>query len=846
MQSIRNIFSHIDQAISQFVDHIFPKDLRFRYIIALSATAGVLALGQIHTQSALTKQIDDIQKIRLTDRILSLNLRIKLALGRIPLTPTKALFEKELFDLREQSTEVQRLFGQLFSKWPQKSLQTLNKDQIWRDLQVAEEQLSYFQTNIDKVLVISDSSRSESITEIQQKILQDISSATSYLQKVSDIVANSNVLIEKKLLINMNNFQWSELYIVLLVLAILLVQGMYIFRPSIKSLYRALEARSDLLSRLGHEVRNPMNAIIGISDILLRQSQNQSFKQLLRRQKKASLGLLDLLNNLLKTAENDFSNVSLTHSFFSIRKLANDIIETYISMADDKNIKFIIDYDPRLRDLFYGDRIKLKEVLMNLVGNALKFTHKGHVTLTFKVLSQKATTSHVYFEISDTGIGIKQENLEQIFESFVQENSSIKRKYGGSGLGLSISKHFVNLMGGDLSVESSVDKGSRFFFELKTRTKGKPLIDDLSHFAQSWDKMYLVGLNPENQQGATAQLKSVDLEIVFSEELPTSFDSNCFYIINEPLIHDFETKFSHLKLQDFNNLIFLMDPSKIIDLDHSSIGDTHFIYRPFKSWDLIGISQFLQKSASNLPLSSEALGFENTSALIVDDSSDNRFIMRTFLEEMGIFVTEASGGQEGLKKFNEKTYDFVLLDIQMPDMDGYSVIRRIKAQDKKTPIIAVTAHETEVERQKIKNHKFHSHIIKPVNQALLKSHLKSLVPHKLSTKPKPQHQTKTLTPPTPSISPNTLSSIEEKIKAMAPKYLKARKEELAEMKSFAKENNYPPIQSIAHKMKGSAKTFGFEKLTEIGGELEVAAKNEDFSKVEALLHETENFIDQNQ
>jgi PAS domain S-box-containing protein len=232
------------------------------------------------------------------------------------------------------------------------------------------------------------------------------------------------------------------------------------------NLQRALDIKSRFLSTISHEVRTPMSAIIGMTEILTLEELGEDNNLLIRNIFDSSKRLLQLLNNLLEAARMESGELSLENRNFPVRAVVGDIRQLVSVEADRKHLRITGRLDPQIPEYVYGDELKLRQVLLNLAHNAVKFTENGIIDISAELMFKSRDTLNIRFTVIDTGIGIKPENREKLFEPFVQAEDSTKRIYGGAGLGLSISKQLVELMGGTLGVESEVQKGSKFWFDI--------------------------------------------------------------------------------------------------------------------------------------------------------------------------------------------------------------------------------------------------------------------------------------------------------------------------------------------------------------------------------------------
>jgi len=514
-----------------------------------------------------------------------------------------------------------------------------------------------------------------------------------------------------------------------------------------KKAEEAAKAKSLFLANMSHEIRTPLNGILGFLELLKTTDLDNEQQEYITTITTSANSLLEIINNILDISKIESDKVELELIPFRPVNEFEDTIEIFGARAADKGINLASYVDPSTPANLKGDVLKIKEVLINLLSNAIKFTHEGFVTLTVKNLGIKDNKVRLYFEVADTGIGVSEEQKDKIFEAFSQADVSVTRKYGGTGLGLAISGRYIEMMGGKIHIESELNKGTKFFFEIelevlestesiKSDTFSKlklAIIDTEKNIKQDFLKEYIKysGIEP-------FYFKSVEelKEIVKNETL------NAVTFVYE-IMHTNE----YIEYLEGVNVNYTM----ISSLKHKSEID-NFAHKPiFTIWDPINAHKTFSmlEEIDNSRLNSYKKAIETITqkedtdkfdlkVLVAEDNPINQKLIKITLEQMGIDVVLSNNGLEAFNKYsiNPDNYDLIFMDIQMPVMDGVEATHEIldfEADEEitHTPIVALTANALKGDRERFLAEGMDEYLTKPIKKEALIDVLKKFAKDKI-------------------------------------------------------------------------------------------------------------------
>ncbi|ADG92025.1 multi-sensor hybrid histidine kinase [Arcobacter nitrofigilis DSM 7299] len=492
-----------------------------------------------------------------------------------------------------------------------------------------------------------------------------------------------------------------------------------------KNAEKANVVKSEFLANMSHEIRTPISGVTGLISLILDMPLEPLQRDYLNKAKKSSNALLSIINDILDYSKIEAGKLDIIEQDFSLEEIFKNISNLFGYETYKKQLEFTFVLDGNIPSLIIGDSLRLTQILNNLVGNAIKFTENGYVALKSEIKEINEDVVVLRFCIEDTGIGISKEGQKKLFNTFEQLDTSNKRKYSGSGLGLSITKQLIELMHGKIWLESEEGKGSKFYFEIKFKYI-KKFYKKKKNKTINNDKFLIIDDNKIESEYIKNILNSWKLDSIIE-----SSEVNALEIINNEkidcLIINWNTSTTSrlIFLEKLKNIdkeieyIVLVTPYNkklILDLfEKQEFKVTKLLEKPFTPSILHNtIFDKNNKDIKNKEGSTQVVLLNKKRALLVEDNETNQIVSKAILEKLGFIIDIANDGEEAIKSAKDFSYDIIFMDLQMPNIDGFEATQRIREFDKKIPIIALSAAVMQKDKMLTKEVGMNAHIPKPI------------------------------------------------------------------------------------------------------------------------------------
>jgi len=623
----------------------------------------------------------------------------------------------------------------------------------------------------------------------------------------------------------------------------------------------ANRAKSDFLAVMSHEIRTPMNGVIGMADLLRKTDLSARQRELADAVSQSGAAMLEIINDVLDFSKIEAGQLVISSEEFVFRSLVDGVLDVVSHRALEKALALASVVHHEVPERLVGDPARMRQVLLNLVNNAVKFTERGAVSLRVSKIAEEETSVKLRFEVSDSGIGLTPEQIKKLFNPFVQVDSSSSRRFEGTGLGLAITRRLVDKMGGQLGVQSQPNVGSTFWVELAFGLVSTNAAT-VSHPNVAAARVLVAMKHPLETESLSEYLRRWGIEPVFVpsyrellahlNECPVPERPQLIVMDDELLVKaDPSARVSLVTHTQGVHRVLLANPITAVAHEETNLEVFHSVYlKPVKASQLFdSVTDSVEgrgtakKRAAKLGRTSARPDLKPLRILLAEDHPTNRRLCELVLESFGQRADTAVNGREALRKVEQKKYDVILMDCHMPELDGYDTTRAIREREKKQPgtprtyIIALTANALVGERERCLAVGMDDYITKPFTALQLE--------RILARSQQPSVAPEVSLPAVESLAPllfhqSRLDLMLEDLDAedvctVVSEFLEKFPEQIARLHTHAAAGRWEEFSRLAHSIQGISASLGLGLVPAKMLELETLAREQQLPKVHELL-----------